>query len=110
MGSGVDKMAKEMKELRQFREKMGKKVEGLDLIITYPDDWEEEGECEIMERRDNGKVWMVKYGLDNIIDIIELQRGDDTNENTSKKFGWIWDRDIMDYMFNRNICTAKFNY
>ena len=63
----------EEKILKQFKRILGKEVKGLNLIISMPDDFEEEPECVIMEKRDNGKVWDVvctKKG--NIKDYYEL--------------------------------------
>ena len=59
----------EEKILKQFKRILGKEVKGLNLIISMPDDFEEEPECVIMEKRDNGKVWDV---VGNIKDYYEL--------------------------------------
>lgn len=48
--------------LKSFKKYMGKEVEDLDLIVCIsPDCWPEDIDniytCEVMERKDNGKVW-----------------------------------------------------
>ena len=50
----------EEKILKSFIKYMGKEVEGLDLIVSIdPESWEEEHNCVVMEKQDNGKVWDV---------------------------------------------------
>lgn len=36
------------------------KAKNLQLMITFPNNWESELECNIIEKRKRGKVWLVK--------------------------------------------------
>ena len=45
--------------LRSFK-KTVKEARNLNLIVSLPDDFYEDYECEVMEKKDNGKVWAVK--------------------------------------------------
>lgn len=51
----------ESKILRSFTKKLGKEVEGLDLIVCVePDTWpDDDGQYSavVEEKKDNGKVW-----------------------------------------------------
>ena len=48
----------ESRVLKSFKKYEGKEVEKLDLIVLIdPENWEEERTCEVMEKRDNGRVW-----------------------------------------------------
>lgn len=63
----------EEKILQSFKKTMKKKIEGLDLLVVIPDNFDEEHECEIMETKSNGKVWTVSCTKNgNIKRIIEL--------------------------------------
>ena len=55
-----------MKEMREMEEKIlnsfkkkAKEAKDLDLIVSIPEDFDYEHECEVMEKQDNGKVWNV---------------------------------------------------
>lgn len=53
----------ESKILKSFTKKLGKEVEGLDLIVFIDEDYWPDPDniynycCEVMESKDNGKVW-----------------------------------------------------
>lgn len=63
----------EEKILKSFKTKR-KEFNSLDLIIALDLDlWEEERYCEIMEEKENGKVWEVKTTkTGNVIDFFEI--------------------------------------
>ena len=64
----------EEKILNSFKKKLGKKAEGLDLIVSIPDNFEDEKECTILETKDNGKVWqLICTKTGNVKDILEIQ-------------------------------------
>lgn len=52
----------EQKILESFNKKMGKEVQGLELLVALNtdeyDNWDKT--CEVMETKDNGKVWFVE--------------------------------------------------
>ena len=63
----------EEKILKSFKRYEGKSVEGLELIVSIPDDYAEEHTCEIMEKKDNGRVWSVTCNRNHtVIDVFEL--------------------------------------
>lgn len=48
----------EKRILSSFKKKMKKEVDGLELFVSYdPDLWSEAHEVDIIENKDNGKVW-----------------------------------------------------
>ena len=49
----------EEKILKSFKKYEGKSVKDLDLIVSIPDDFDYGHECQVMEKKDNGKVWHV---------------------------------------------------
>lgn len=54
-------MTLEEKVLKSFIKYEGKEVEGLELIVAIPDCWGDDDEyyCQVLESKDNGKVWEV---------------------------------------------------
>ena len=63
----------EQKILESFKKRMGKKVQGLDLLVSLNGDcgdWD--NTCEIMETKDNGKVWLVECTKTGNIKSIDL--------------------------------------
>lgn len=68
----------EEKILKSFTKKMGKEVEGLDLMVVIsPDCWPEDLDniytCEVMEKQDNGRVWTCECTKNgNIKEIYEI--------------------------------------
>jgi hypothetical protein len=63
--------------LQSFIKKMGKEVDGLDLIVAFSEDtWPDDDniyQSIVMERQDNGKVWNVECTRNGRVkDIIEL--------------------------------------
>ncbi len=51
----------EEKILKSFKEKMGDEVQNLDLIVSLNYSDGNCNDCEIIEKKDNGKVWFVEY-------------------------------------------------
>ena len=62
----------EEKILKSFKKLMNNKYEG-DVLVTLPDDFYEEYECNIMETRPNGRSWLVSCNENgNVQIVIEL--------------------------------------
>jgi len=61
--------------LKSFIKYMKNEVNNLDLFVSLPDEetWDEEKECVVMEKQDNGRVWNVICNKNNkVIDVYEL--------------------------------------
>ena len=57
----------------KIKEQFIKKIGINDIIVSIPDDIEESLSCEVMEKKDNGKVWEVEltknYNIKSIYDL-----------------------------------------
>ena len=64
----------ETKILKSFINKMNEEANELELIVSIdPETWEEEHICEVLETKDNGKVWELKCTRSgNVKEIYEL--------------------------------------
>lgn len=63
----------EEKILKSFRKYMGKEVENINLLVSIPDTFEYEYQCEVLEKEDNGRVWLVQCTRNgNVKDVCEI--------------------------------------